>query len=239
MEYEILFQPAYSLLVVKLNPGDDIRCEGGAMVSMSGALNLEGGMNTGADKGFFGRALGAVTRMAAGESFFISKVSADGEGGEVTLAPSAPGDIFRHELKNQRNLILQAGSFLACAPGVDLDTEYGGLKSVMGGEGLFFLRASGAGDLFFNSFGGIFSRYLDGGEKYVIDSSHMVAFEEGMDFETRMAGSGGFFSRAVTSAKTGEGLVLEFTGPGLVWVQSRNPDAFGEWVQARLQTTDE
>jgi uncharacterized protein (AIM24 family) len=36
------------------------------------------------------------------------------------------------------------------------------------------------------------------------------------------------------SLKSGEGIVLEITGPGLVWTQSRNPNGLVTWLTAVL-----
>lgn len=235
MRYEIAYQPSYSLAVVNLEPGEEIRCESGAMVSMSGSLVLEAKMNASSEKkGFFGSALGAIGRMVGGENFFITSVRAERQAGEVTLAPSTPGDITALELSG-RNLIVQGGSYLASGPGVDVNASWGGLKGLIGGEGLFFLKVTGKGTVFITSFGAIHKKTLAPGEVYKVDSGHMVAYEEGVQMSTAMAsGGGGFFKRAVNSAVTGEGLVMEFTGPGEVWIQTRNPSAFGGWIAGLL-----
>ena len=237
MRIDVQYQPAYSLAIVQLERGEEIRCESGAMVSMSAALSLESKMNAGkAGGGMFGAAIGALKRsVLGGESFFITLVRADAEPGEVTLAPATPGDVSLVELGG-RALIVQGGSYLASGPGVDVDTAWGGLKGLIGGEGLFFLKLSGSGTALLSSFGAIHRRKLASGERYVVDSGHMVAYEEGMEMTTRMAASqgGGFFKRAVTSATSGEGLVMEFTGPGEVWLQTRNPEAFSNWLYRLL-----
>lgn len=238
MRYEIGYQPSYSLAIVHLEPGEEVRCESGAMVSMSGELILEAKMNAGGEKkGFFGNAIGALARsVLAKESFFITSIRADKVGGEVTLAPAVPGDIVAMEL-NGRNLIVQGGSYLASTTGVEVNTQWGGLKGAIGGEGLFFLRISGAGTFFLTSFGAIHKKELKPGEKYTIDSGHLVAYEEGVHMETGMAAGmngGGFLKRAMNSAATGEGLVMKFTGPGTVYMQTRNPEAFGGWLAKLL-----
>lgn len=233
MQYELAHKPSYTLAVIQLSPGESIRCESGAMVSMSAALTLEASMNSGGKgDGLLGAALGALKRKVLGnESFFITTIKADqGKGGEVTLAPTTPGDIVGLDLSSQY-LIVQAGSYLASGPGIELDTSWGGLRGLIGGEGLFFLRVGGQGTAFITSFGAIHQRYLHPGERYIVDSGHLVAYEEGMTMTTRMAaGQGGFFKRAITSATSGEGLVMEFTGPGNVYLQTRNPEAFSGWL---------
>ena len=240
MRYEIGYQPSYSLAILQLEPGEEIRCESGAMVSMSGEMVLEAKLNAGEKKGgFLGNAIGALTRsVLAKESFFITSVRATDTPGEVTLAPAVPGDIVAMDLGG-RNLIVQGGSYLASSKGVDVNTQWGGLKGFIGGEGLFFLRVSGAGTVFLTSFGAIHKRELAPGEKYVVDSGHLVAYEEGVKMETAMAsgtGGGGFLKRAINSAVTGEGLVMKFTGPGTVYMQTRNPEAFGGWLAKLLPT---
>lgn len=238
MRIDIQYQPSYSLAIVQLESGEEIRCESGAMVSMSAALALESKMNAGkSGGGMFGAAIGALKKsVLGGESFFITTVRAANEAGEVTLAPATPGDVAKVELGG-RPLLVQGGSYLASGPGVDVDTAFSGLKGLIGGEGLFFLKVSGTGTVLLSSFGAIHRRTLAPGERYVVDSGHMVAYEDGMTMTTRMAasqGSGGFVKRALTSATSGEGLVMEFTGPGEIWMQTRNPEAFSNWLYKLL-----
>ena len=46
------------------------------------------------------------------------------------------------------SFILAGGSFIACTPGINLKTRFGGLKAMFSGEGAFFIECSGEGDLF-------------------------------------------------------------------------------------------
>lgn len=41
---------------------------------------------------------------------------------------------------------------------------------------------------------------------------------------------GGLFS----GSATGEGLVCRFTGPGDIYIQTRNPEALGQWIAAQV-----
>lgn len=236
MDYRISHGPAFALLEMEMAAGEQVQCESGAMVCMSSTLSLSSSIGGGRDGGgFLGRALGGLARSAlGGESFFVTRIAAESGPGSLALAPAVPGDIHDVEI-GPTPLILQAGSFLASAPGVEVDPSWGGMRGLLGGEGLFMLRATGEGTIFLSSFGAIFRRDLAPGEKFIVDSGHMVAYQDGMGLETRMvAGAGGFFKRMVTSATSGEGLVMEFTGPGPVWMQTRNPEAFSGWVKTLL-----
>lgn len=235
MQFNITNGPAFALLELDMDAGDQVQCESGAMVSMSSTLTLESSIGGNRSGGLLGRALGGLARSAlGGESFFVSTYTAEKGPGHLALAPPVPGDISAVGLDNEA-LIIQAGSYLASSDGITVDTSFTGLRGLLGGEGLFALKVSGSGVLFLSSFGAIVCRDLAPGERYIVDSGHMVAYAEGVGMETRMvAGTGGFFKRAITSATSGEGLVMEFTGPGPVWIQTRNADAFSGWIKSLL-----
>ena len=242
MRYEIAYQPSYSLAIIDLDPGEEIRCESGAMVSMTADLVLEAKLNAGNNQkgGFLGAALGAVKRsVLGGESFFITSIRATDKPGEATLAPAVPGDIAAMDVTG-RALLVQGGSYLASGPGVDVDTTFNlarAAKNFVGGESLFFLRISGNGVAFLTAFGAVHEKTLKPGERYTVDSGHLVAYEEGVNFEVGLAAEqGGFFKRGLNSATTGEGVVMKFTGPGKVWLQTRNPEAFSSWLVKLLPT---
>jgi uncharacterized protein (AIM24 family) len=57
----------------------------------------------------------------------------------------------------------------------------------------------------------------------------MVAFSQSVTMELKQAAEG-----LVQSAKTGEGLVFLFTGPGELMMQSRNPDDIVRYVVANM-----
>jgi uncharacterized protein (TIGR00266 family) len=110
-----------------------------------------------------------------GESAFISTFTAQGAPGEVTLAPASPGDVAAVELRNQL-FYVQSSSYLAGDGSLTIDTRWGGAKSFFGGEGLFVLQVQGTGLLLVSSFGAI-QRRLAPGERYVVDTGHLVAWE--------------------------------------------------------------
>jgi uncharacterized protein (AIM24 family) len=58
---------------------------------------------------------------------------------------------------------------------------------------------------------------LADGERYIVDNGHLVAWNTKYILE-RVA-SGGIIS----GLSSGEGLVCKFTGPGTIFLQTRNP----------------
>ncbi len=206
--YEVLHQPSFSLAVVKLQPEQSIQAEAGAMVSMSANIELQSQMK--------GGLFGAIKRAAGGESAFVSTFTARGGPGEVTFAPGAPGDIAAIELSNQ-SFFVQSSSYLAGDASLTVDTKWGGAKSFFGGEGLFVLLVQGQGLLLVSSFGAIHRKRLQPGERYVVDTGHLVAWEGTTQYTLRKAAAGFF-----RSMMSGEGIVAEFMGPGELLIQTRN-----------------
>lgn len=222
MQIEIRYQPSYSLAIAKLAAGEGVQVESGAMVSMTGNVQIETRMQ--------GGLFGALKRkVLGGESLFTNTYTALGAPGEVTLAPTLPGDLTHITLAGG-TFFMQSGSFVACAPGVQIDTAWGGAKGFFSGEGLFLLKASGSGDLLFSSYGAIHRVDLDGRSPYIVDTGHVVGFTSGLQYAVKSVG--GFKSTLLS----GEGLVCEFTGQGALYLQTRSTQAFLSWLLPRVQT---
>jgi uncharacterized protein (TIGR00266 family) len=225
MNVDIQYQPSYSLALVTLDAGESIQAESGAMVGMSTSLE----MSTEASGGLL-KALGRA--MFGGESFFMNTFTATGQGQSIALAPPLPGDIAVIEMQGQP-LMVQSGAYLASSEGVTIDTKWTGAKTFFGSEGLIMLRASGTGTLIVSSYGAIRAMDLAAGQQYVVDTGHLVAFDEQIGYEVKKVA--GWKSTLFS----GEGLVAEMTGPGRLTMQSRSQDAFLSWLipQIPKQTT--
>ena len=220
--WEVLHQPAFSLAVIRLQPEQSIQAEAGAMVSMSANVELQSQMK--------GGLFGALKRAAGGESAFVSTFTSRGGAGEVTFAPGAPGDIDGIEMSNQV-FFVQSSSYLAGDAGLAVDTKWGGAKSFFAGEGLFVLQVSGSGLLLVSSYGAVHRKRLGPGERYVVDTGHLVAWEGTTQYTLRKAAAGFF-----RSMMSGEGIVAEFTGPGELLIQTRNLAAFASLLKPFFPT---
>ncbi|ODS40177.1 MAG: TIGR00266 family protein [Candidatus Altiarchaeales archaeon WOR_SM1_79] len=220
MKTEMLYRPSYTLTRVLLEPGETINVEGGSMVSMGKNIGIE----TKARGGIFS----ALKRsVLGGESFFINTYKSSQSEGEITLAPPLPGDMCVQELKNE-TLLVQSGSFVAASEGIDIDTKWTGAKTFFASEGLIMLKLSGSGILILSSFGAIHEIKLDAGQTYTIDTGHLVAFTEGIGFDVRRVGG------IKSTLFSGEGLVVDLTGPGKVLMQTRSEDSFLSWLIPRI-----
>jgi uncharacterized protein (TIGR00266 family) len=206
--------------VIKLRGQEEVRVEGGAMVSMSAGMTL----NTEATGGFF-KSLGRA--LLGGESFFQNTYQAPAGGGEVSVAPALPGDLLAMDLRNE-SLMVQSGAYVASDMGITVDTSWGGAKTFFASEGLIMLRTVGTGKLLLSSYGAIHEVTLNSGERYTVDTGHLVAFTEGMGFNVRRIGG------MKSTLFSGEGLVVDLTGPGRALLQTRSMDAFLAWLIPKL-----
>ncbi len=220
MNVDIRYRPSYSLAMVTLDPGESIQVESGAMVGMSPGLEME----TEASGGLL-KSLGR--KMFGGESFFLNTYTGSSPGDSVALAPPLPGDVAVIEMRGEA-LLVQSGSYLGSSEGVKVDTKWSGAKTFFGSEGLIMLRVSGSGTLIVSSYGAIHPVELEAGQSYVVDTGHLVTFEEHMNFEVKKVA--GWKSTLFS----GEGLVAELTGPGKLTLQSRSQDSFLSWLLPKI-----
>jgi uncharacterized protein (TIGR00266 family) len=162
--------------------------------------------------------------MFGGESFFRNTFTAQGGAGEVLLAHSLCGDMKLLEMSDA-GYFVQSSSFIASTPNVNIETKVGGFKTFFAGEGVFVLKATcqGPGQILVGAFGGIQELVCDG--NLVIDTGHLVAWDSTLEYSVGKSGSGW-----IASFLSGEGLVCHFKGQGRIWIQTRNPSAYGQVI---------
>ena len=206
-KFELLYGNTNKVLKINAEAGEVYIVESGAMVSMSDVFEMK------AKTGSIGKTLG---RMFSGESMFIQKFTAKRDG-ELLLSPKYLGDIEVVNFDGSKRYRLGKSSFLASTSGIDINTKSGGINGMLSGEGLIQMEASGIGQLFISAYGAIHKKEIAPMERYIVDSNHLVLWDSNLKYSTQLA-SGIFGSIA-----GGEGLICNFTGPGTVWIQTRNP----------------
>ncbi|MGB8859357.1 MAG: TIGR00266 family protein [Ilumatobacteraceae bacterium] len=219
--------PAYGVARLTLAPNEPVKVESGAMMAMSAGVTLAAKAEGGIMKSLKRAALG-------GESFFVSTYTAPPSGGFVDVAARLPGDITTHDIVPGHALFIQKGSWLANDSTVTIDAQWGGFKNMFGSEGGFIVRAEGQGAVVFACYGALEVWNLEPGQSITIDTGHMVAYEDTITMAIRKASGGGL----VQSFKSGEGFVFDFTGPGRVWTQTRNPNELLGWISSAIGTSN-
>lgn len=224
MKHQLLHPGAFPLLKIPLKQGEAIKAESGAMVAMSGGIDVEGKLE--------GGVLGGLGRMLTGEKLFFQTLAARRGPGEVLLAPVMPGDVYPIELDGSETWQIQKDGFFCAAEGVDIGTKMQNLsQGLFSGEGFFIIQATGRGTLFVSSYGAIHALDIPAGEEWIVDNSHLVAWPARLNYKIEKASSGW-----LSSFTSGEGMVCRFRGPGRVLIQTRNPGGFGNWVRQFIPT---
>ncbi len=195
------------------------------MIAMSTGFNVE---TTSKSKGGGGGIVKGLKRMLSGESLFLNHFTATQPGQTLIIGPRLLGDIIHFPLSGG-SMVVQGSSWLASATGIEIDSTWQGLgNALFSGESMFWVKCTGVGDLFLNSFGAIYPVDVQG--EYVVDTGHIVAFEDTLQFRIGKAGKS-----LVGSFLGGEGLVCKFSGQGKLYCQSHNPPSFGKLLGPKLR----
>src|SRR6266513_1752386 len=159
--------------------------------------------------------------------------------------------MVRVDLAAGEHIKAESGAMVACSPTIDIESKMEGgflggadaivieskmqslSRGLLGGEGFFILKISGKGLLILNSFGAIHKIELKPDQEYIVDNSHLVAWSSTTSYNIEKATSGW-----VASFTSGEGFVCRFRGPGLVYIQSRNPGSFGAWIRQFIPVSE-
>jgi uncharacterized protein (TIGR00266 family) len=217
MQHLLLQKPDFTMLKVSFEQaGEQLLVESAAMVAKDTALEMKTQMRG-------GLLAAAKRKMLGGESIFQNTFTATAPGQRLYVAPGPEGDVDVVECQPGAPIFLSSGAFLASAPSVGLDTKWGGARGFFSGAGLFLLKAEGTGPLFFAAYGGIHPVDV-GPAGYICDTSHIVGFTAGLDYNiSKVGGLKGLFL-------SGEGLVCRFQGQGRLWISTRNPGALANFV---------
>jgi uncharacterized protein (TIGR00266 family) len=212
MKYDIVCAPSYSLIEMNLNEGESVIVEPGSMAWMDTTIKPKTEMKG----GFFA----GITRKFGGESFFLNTYTAEGGSGAIGIAPGYSGDIVVHEL-NDETLYMERGAYLCHVGNIETSATWEGFTGTFA-EGMFGLRVSGTGLLFFGSYGDIQEVEVNG--SYTVDNGYAVAWEPSLDYSIGRSG------RSIRSFLFSDQLICRFHGNGKLWIQTRSPRNLAAWV---------
>jgi uncharacterized protein (TIGR00266 family) len=223
LKYEIKYRPSYSLLVVNLEQDEMITAEAGSMTYMT--PNIEAHTRK-REKSLLG-SLGLS--IIGGQSFWVNDYTATNGLGEAAFVAAPLGDIEMLEIKPAKGYIIQKSAYIASTQNVDLDIKWEGFTRGLFGQGLFMIKVSGDGNLFINTFGAIDKHTLQPGQTMTVDNFHLVAFSDTCSYKVTK------FGGLKETLLGGEGLVTQITGPGDIYIQTKNLAEFVEWLWTLIE----
>jgi uncharacterized protein (TIGR00266 family) len=223
MKYEIKYKPSYSMLVVTLEQGETITAESGAMTYMDPNIEVHTRKR---EKSF----LGSLSLAIVGrQSFWVNDYTATQGQGEAGFVSAPVGDIEMLEIKPGQGYVIQKSAYVASTQDVDLDIKWEGFTKGLFGQGLFMIKVKGNGSLFINTFGAIDKHTLKPGQTLTVDNFHLVAFSDTCTYKVTK------FGGLKETILGGEGLVTQITGPGDIYIQTKNLKEFVDWLWALLE----
>jgi uncharacterized protein (TIGR00266 family) len=211
------------MLVVQLDPGETITAESGSMTYMNPNVNVKTRMR---EKSLLGT-LGL--KFLGRQSFFVNDYTAASGQGEAAFVSAPVGDVEVLEITPNQGYIIQKAAYIASTQDVNLDVQWQGFTKGLFGQGLFMIKVSGTGQLFINTFGAIDKHALKQGETIIVDNFHLVAFSDSCKYKVTK------FGGLKETLLGGEGLVTEITGPGDVFIQTKNLREFVEWLWTLIE----
>lgn len=215
MNYTIKGDSDCPLVEITLQNNEQVLIENGSMAYMRD-VKIEGKMNS-KSKGIGGFFSALGRSLTSGESMFITEATATSSDALLGIAPSVPGKVVCLKVDQTKQFYLNTGSFVACDKGVSYEMKSQSVSKALlaGTGGLYIMHTSGTGDVLINAFGDIQTVQVDENHPIIIDNEHVVAWEDSLTYNLKVAsGTFGF--------TTGEGIVNEFHGNGIVYIQSRN-----------------
>ncbi|GAB4530578.1 MAG: TIGR00266 family protein [Pleurocapsa sp.] len=220
MECEIKYKPAFAAIFITLEPGESITAEAGAMASMDSQIDMKTEFSGGIIAGLARKFLG-------GESLFVNVFSNNSRQYlKLVLTQSVVGDIEAIELAG-KEIYFQPGAYIARTPGVKIGVKWAGFASWFAGEGLFKLKLSGQGKVFFGAYGGITKKAING--DFIVDNSHLVAYEPGIKMGIKLSNG------LIGSITSGEGFVNRLTGRGNIYLQSRSISGLVGFLRPKIR----
>jgi uncharacterized protein (TIGR00266 family) len=223
LKHEIQYKPSYSMLIITLEPNETITAESGAMTYMTPNIEAHTRKREKSLLGTLGLAL--IGR----QSFWVNDYTATNEPGTAAFAAAPVGDIETIEITPNKGYIIQKSAYIASTQNVDLDIKWEGFTKGLFGQGLFMLKATGNGTIFINTFGAIDKHTLEPNQTLIVDNFHLVAFSESCSYKVTK------FGGLKETILGGEGLVTQITGPGDIYIQTKNLSEFVNWLWTLLE----
>lgn len=214
METEIRNIGHTEILVVKMNKGEEIFAQPGAIISSRGLIELK--------TEFISSSLATTISafVGGGESIFKNRIMAL-DNAEVVIAGYGSGSIISLELANNKYYISDS-SYLSHIGEVELKYELSGeglgdliTKTIGTNVGLLIGTVSGKGRVFLEAIGGAIKYELQQNEILLVDNYNFLATN--IDWKNKIK----IVNRNVNIGSkifSGEGWFLEIIGPGDVWV---------------------
>jgi uncharacterized protein (TIGR00266 family) len=212
MQHEVIGS-TMPVLEIHLDPNESVIAVSGELSWMTASINL----HTTTQKGGGGGLFGALKRVAAGGSLFMTEYTAQGAPGTVAFAAKIPGHILPVTVSPGTEYMIHRHGFLCGTPDAILTVGFQQSlgAGIFGGDGFLLQRLGGNAQAWVELGGEIVTYQLAPGEVLRVHPGHVGMFEASVGFDiTSIRGIKNMIFG-------GDGIFLaQLTGPGKVWLQT-------------------
>jgi len=213
LDYNVKGRPAFSFVDVFVKPGQRVVGDAGTMLWMDGNVPMEttcyGGCGT------------ACCRTCSGETFCQNVFSGPGK---VSFGLHLPGDLLPFAVTPGNGWVISRRSYICGTDNLVVSSRFAGCAAACcAGEGLFLTKVSilqgdGQGMFFAGNYGSIERHEIPAGKMFYIDHGLFFAAHEKIQINMGIVGN------IVGFCCGGEGFVMQFMGPCVVYTKSRDPN---------------
>lgn len=209
--------PSFAHITINLEAGDVVVGDYGAMLwsNSNGELSIDTGCHLGGCcHGYY--------RAFAREACCVNKFTGPGE---VSFAFDLPGDILPFIVTKDAGWVLSKGGFVCGTENVILSAKWKGCAAYCcSGEGGLLTHVKTDSDeiaMFFGGgFGKIQAHNVAEGQSIFVNTGLFFAGLDSIDLNVGLPGD------CSSCCYSGEGWVMKFEGPLLIYTQNRDPDVF-------------
>lgn len=203
-------RPAFSHIEIELDVQQKVLADGRAMSWMDGHVQISTNMNECGP---------AFCRYCAGESVCQNTFTGPGK---ITFSQDLPGDVLPFAVIPEEGWILSAGAFICGTPNLKIDGRFAGCAAwLCSGEGAFLTKINvpvGEQGVFYaGGYGALTRHELVAGQTMFVDTGLFFAASDRTQLEIALPGD------CAACVFGGEGFVMKFTGPSVIYTQNRNP----------------
>jgi uncharacterized protein (TIGR00266 family) len=226
--YAVKGRPAFAFVDLFLKPGQNVIADAGAMLWMDGGVPIE--------TGCFGGCCASCMRTLAGESCCFNKFSHPGRESagdspvRVSFGFDLPGDMLPFGVQENKGWVLTRKAFVVGTENVVVSARFAGcMACCFSGEGPFLTKVTvsrGEGMFFAGSYGALERHEIDVGKVFFVDTGLFFAAKQDVKIGIGLAGG------IKTCCCGGEGFVMKFNGPAVIYTKSRDPSIFDEGPNA-------
>jgi len=223
IKYAITGRPMFASVTVFLdNPDAKVKADSGAMMYCDAGVDV----NTNYD----GCCDACIRHCCAGEGACFNHYTGPGF---VTFGFDEPGDMLAFAVTPGNPWLIAAGAFIAGSENISVSSSCGSCAGYCLGEDLWMTKIScdeGLGMFFAGGYGQIIRQEVPEGQSLLVNNSLFFAAHQETAQSSELAVLGGCW----TCCWGGEGFVMKFRGPCVVYTQSRDPTIMNKLVMAKM-----